>query len=104
VRIISIARIAYLLKVRLTTILPWGHLAGIAVCSVVAAAPAYWLSRTSTLPRPVVLVAAGALYWIVYAAIAFVAFKWERREPRQVRVTSSSPESLIPNPRLNPEI
>jgi hypothetical protein len=104
VRIISIGRIAYLLKAPVTRILPWAHLAGIAVCSIVAAGPAYWLSRHSTLPRPVVLVAAGALYWVVYAAIAFAAFRWERRAPRQVRVASPNAESLMPNPRLNPEI
>jgi hypothetical protein len=53
-----------------------------------------------------VLVAAGALYWVVYAAIAYAAFRWERRKPRQARVASSNPESRIPNPKLtpNPEI
>jgi hypothetical protein len=106
VRIISIGRIAYLLKAPLTNILPWGHLAGIAVCAIVAAGPAYWLSRTSTLPRPVVLVAAGALYWAVYGVIAYAAYRWQRRAPGEVRVTSSNPESRIPNPKFspNPEI
>jgi O-antigen/teichoic acid export membrane protein len=102
VRVLSIARIAYLLKVPLLKILPWRHLSGIAVCAMAAAVPAYWLSRTSTLPRPVVLVAAGALYWAVYAVIAYAAFRWERRQPREVRVTNPNAESLIPNPKLNP--
>jgi O-antigen/teichoic acid export membrane protein len=101
VRIISIGRIAYLLKVPILKILPWTHLAGIAVCAVVAAGPAYWLSRHSTLPRPVVLVASGALYWAVYAVIAYAAFRWERRKPAVVRVvTAPKPESLIPNPEI----
>jgi len=101
VRIISIGRIAYLLKAPLTQILPWAHLAGIALCAIAAAAPAYWLSRTSTLPRPVVLVASGALYWAVYAVFAYAAFRWERRQPREVRVASApKPESLIPNPEI----
>lgn len=86
VRIISIARIAYLLKAPLTNILPFAHLAGIAVCAIAAAVPAYWLSRTSTLPRPVVLVSAGALYWAVYGAITYAAYRWKRRSPAVVRV------------------
>ena len=101
VRIISIARIAYLLKARLTNILPWGHLAGIAVCSIAAAAPAYWLSRTSTLARPVVLVAAGGLYWAVYGAIVVSAYKLQRRQPAAAGA-AANPESLIPNPKLTP--
>lgn len=101
VRVVSIARIAYLLKVPIVKILPWAHLAGIAVCAVVAAGPAYWLSRTSTLPRPVVLVAAGGLYWVVYAVIAYAAFRW-RRQPRAVRVAAPNPEARIPKPELNP--
>jgi O-antigen/teichoic acid export membrane protein len=88
VRILSIARIAHLLKAPLTGILPWRHLAGIALCALAAGVPAYWLSRTSTLPRPVVLVAAGALYWGVYAAIAYAAFRWERRTPSVARVVA----------------
>lgn len=103
VRIISIARIAYLLKARLTNVLPWAHLFGIAVCALGSAIPAYWLSRTSTWPRPVVLVAAGALYWAVYGAITYAAYRWQRRSPAAVRVASApNPESLIPNPELNP--
>ena len=91
VRIISIGRIAYLLKAPVTQILPWMHLAGIAVCAIVAAGPAYWLSRHSTLPRPVVLVSAGALYWVVYAVIAYAAFRWERRSKASVvRVTAKA--------------
>jgi O-antigen/teichoic acid export membrane protein len=100
VRVLSIGRIAYLLKVPLTKILPWAHLAGIAVCAIAAAGPAYWLSRTSTWPRPIVLVAAGALYWMVYAVIAYAAFRWERRKPAVVRVTAPNAESLIPNPEI----
>jgi O-antigen/teichoic acid export membrane protein len=98
VRVLSIFRIAQLMKAPITRILPWGQLAGIAICAIAAAPPAYWLSRYSTWPRPVVLVAAGALYWLVYAAIAYTAFLWERRKPNAVRVTSPKAESLIPNP------
>ena len=98
VRVISIGRIAYLLKVPLTKILPWGHLSGIALCALAAGVPAYWLSRTATLPRPAVLVLSGALYWMTYAAIAYAAFRCQRTKPREVRVTIPTRESLIPNP------
>jgi O-antigen/teichoic acid export membrane protein len=101
VRILSIARIAYLLKAPFTKILPWQHLAGIALCAVAAGMPAYWLSRSLTLPRPVVLVTAGASYWIVYGAIAYGAIRWRRRQPRATRVTTPSRESLIANPELH---
>ena len=99
VRMLSIARIAYLLKAPVKRILPWRHLAGIALCAIAAAAPTYWLSRTLTLPRPVVLVAAGITYWTVYAAIAFAAFRWERRTPKVVRV-APSPIAAPPNVEL----
>jgi O-antigen/teichoic acid export membrane protein len=98
VRVLSIAWIAHLLKAPLTKILPWGQLAGIAVCALAAAPPAYWLSRYSTWPRPVVLVTAGALYWVVYAVMAYAALLRERRKPSAIRVTSPNPESLIPHP------
>ena len=95
VRILSIARIAHLLKTPLTRILPWAHLAGIALCAIVAGAPAYWLSRTSTLPRPVVLVAAGALYWAVYGAIVYAAYLWKRRTPAVARVKTPVAADLV---------
>jgi O-antigen/teichoic acid export membrane protein len=69
VRVLGIARIARVMKAPLTRILPWRHLAGVALCAIAAAPPAYWLSRYSHWPRPVVLVAAGLLYWMVYAAM-----------------------------------
>jgi O-antigen/teichoic acid export membrane protein len=100
VRMLSIARIAYLLHAPVRRILPWGTLAGIALCSIVAAPPAYWLSRYSTWPRPAVLLAAGALYWLVYAAIAYTVFIRDRKKVAVARVTTPNPESLIPNPEI----
>jgi O-antigen/teichoic acid export membrane protein len=100
VRVLSIGRIAYLLKVPLTRILPWRQLSGIALCAIAAAPPAYWLSRYSHWPRPVVLVAAGLLYWVVYALIAYAAFLAQRRRPAAVRVATPKRESLIPNPEI----
>ncbi|HEV3215917.1 MAG TPA: lipopolysaccharide biosynthesis protein [Vicinamibacterales bacterium] len=78
VRVFSIVRIATLLRVRLAEILPWGQLVGIALCSVAAAPPAYWVSRATALPPLPMLVCAGATYWAVYAVIAYVALLWER--------------------------
>jgi O-antigen/teichoic acid export membrane protein len=106
VRILSIVRIARLFRVAFTRILPWRHLAGIAVCAIVAALPAWWLSRTLTVARPIVLVVAGAMYWIVYAAIVYTAILWQRRGRAAKRATASNPESLITNTLLgsvNPE-
>jgi O-antigen/teichoic acid export membrane protein len=110
VRILSIARIAQLFEVPLRRILPWRHLAGIAVCAIVAGVPAFWLSRTLTVPRPVVLVAAGAMYWITYGAIVYTAFLWQRRSRAAKRTATPNPESLITNPNtsallgsMNPE-
>ena len=51
VRVFSIVRIATLLRVRVADILPWGQLTGIALCAIAAAPPAYWISRTTSLPR-----------------------------------------------------
>ena len=97
VRLLSIARIAHLFEASLTRVLPWRHLAGIALCAIAAGAPAYWLSRTLTMPRPLVLVVAGATYWVVYAVIVYGAFRWSRRNPGAVRVMAPNPKSLIPN-------
>jgi O-antigen/teichoic acid export membrane protein len=100
VRVLSIARIAFLLKVPVSRILPWGHLGGIALCALAAAPPAYWLSRYATWPRPAVLIAAGALYWLFYAAIAYTVFLRDRQRVAVARATTPSPESLIPNPEI----
>jgi O-antigen/teichoic acid export membrane protein len=79
VRVFSIIRIGGLLKAGFKDILPWGQLAGVAVCAVLAAPPAYWVSRNTTLPRLLMLACAGAAYWATYALIAYVAFLRERR-------------------------
>jgi O-antigen/teichoic acid export membrane protein len=100
VRVLSIARIGYLLKAPLTKVLPWGDLTAIALCAIAAAPPAYWLSRYSSWPRPIVLVVAGALYWVVYAVIAYAVFLAQRRKPAFVRVPAPNRESLIPNPEI----
>jgi hypothetical protein len=100
VRVVSIARIAYLFRAGLTQILPWKHLGAIGLCAIAAGGPAYWLSRHSSYPRPVVLILAGGLYWAVYAAIAYVAFVKKRREAVPVRMANPNPESLIPNPEI----
>jgi O-antigen/teichoic acid export membrane protein len=89
VRVLSVARIAYVLQTSITRVLPWRALAGIALCAIAAVPPAYWFSRSSTLPRPLVLVLAGGLYWLVYVAIAYVGIRWRRRTPALVRVTAS---------------
>jgi O-antigen/teichoic acid export membrane protein len=89
VRVLSIARIAQLLQVGLTQILPWRKLAGIALCALAAALPAYWISRTVTAHAFVVLVASGVAYWAVYALIIYAAFRWESRTPSVSRASGA---------------
>jgi O-antigen/teichoic acid export membrane protein len=93
VRVLSIARIAHLLDVPLARILPWGKLAGIALCAVAAAPLAYWISRTAPGHRMVVLLASGAAYWIVYAGIVYVAHRWRQhiRRPAVAHVHAPTP-------------
>jgi hypothetical protein len=86
VKVFSIARIAQLLRVRVSEILPWGKLTGIAFCAIVAAPPAYWISRTVTAHIFIRLVAAGAAYWVVYSAIVYAAYRWQHRQPSVARV------------------
>src|SRR5206468_9397371 len=90
VRVFSIVRIGNLLKARFRDILPWGQLAGVAVCAVVAMPPAYWVSRNTTMPRLLMLACAGAAYWATYAVIAYFAFLRERHiEPAPARVAAT---------------
>jgi hypothetical protein len=46
----------------------------------------------------VILIVGGALYWLVYAAIAYTVFVKQRRKVGAVRVANAGPDSLIPNP------
>jgi O-antigen/teichoic acid export membrane protein len=72
VRIISIARIGSLLRIKASAILPWRQLMLIAACALTAAPAAYWIGRAHTMPRIVMLVGAGAAYWVVYAATVYM--------------------------------
>jgi O-antigen/teichoic acid export membrane protein len=98
VRVLSIVRIARVLETSMARVLPWGTLTGIAMCALAAAPPVYWLSRYAPWPRPVILIVGGALYWLVYAAIAYTVFVKQRRKVGAVRVANAGPDSLIPNP------
>jgi O-antigen/teichoic acid export membrane protein len=98
VRVLSIVRIARVLETSMARVLPWGTLTSIALCALAAAPPVYWLSRYAPWPRPVILIVGGALYWLVYAAIAYTVFVKQRRKVAAVRVANAGPDSLIPNP------
>jgi O-antigen/teichoic acid export membrane protein len=90
VRVISIARIAQLLQVRLAEVLPWGKLIGIAVCAIAAAAPAYWISRTVSAHTFIVLAASGAAYWAMYASIIYTSLQIRRRQPAIARIPTTT--------------
>ena len=70
-RVAGIARIARLLGVGFSAVLPWKHLATTALYSAVAAAPAFWFARAASLPRPLVLLCAAAIYGATYAALCY---------------------------------
>jgi O-antigen/teichoic acid export membrane protein len=91
VKILSIARIARLLHVRATKVLPWGKLIGIALCAIAAAPAAYVISRTVTAHTFMRLVAAGSAYWIVYATLVYIALRLKRRQPAVLRVPAPTP-------------
>jgi len=98
IRLVSIARIGSLLRISAAAILPWRQLAVIAACAMTAAPAAFWVSRAHSMPRLVVLMAAGAAYWAVYAVtVYFVLLREEHSEPVLVRVQMTKtlePETL----------
>jgi O-antigen/teichoic acid export membrane protein len=96
VRVLSIVRIARLLNVQFVRILPWGRLAGIAICATAAAPLPYWISRYTPGARMLVLMISGAAYWVLYSAIIYAAYRWQHRGGARATVPTPGPRTLEP--------
>jgi O-antigen/teichoic acid export membrane protein len=70
VRTLGIFRIAHLTGLSVRTVLPWRRLSGIAVRAVVAAIPAYWITRAFPLAPAAALAGAAAAYGAAYLALS----------------------------------
>lgn len=90
VKVIGLARIARLMDLGIGDILPWGRLAGIAACAVVAVGPAYVIGREFVMPPLVALMSVGLTYGAAYAILAYSFFL---REPRRVAVSFAHPRT-----------
>jgi O-antigen/teichoic acid export membrane protein len=78
VKAVSVIRIARLLKVGMSDVLPWRRLAGVAIQSAIAAMPAMWVNRAAAWPAPVAIVATGTAYALTFGAIWWIASPPER--------------------------
>jgi O-antigen/teichoic acid export membrane protein len=68
-RAIAIGRLARVLGVSASAVLPWKALCVTGVCALIAAAPALWFARALLLPPSVALLGGAAIYAVVYAAL-----------------------------------
>jgi O-antigen/teichoic acid export membrane protein len=75
VNIVAVARIAHLLHLSLAETLPWGRLAGILACAVVAALPVIWITHEFTLQPVVTLGSGGIAYAAVYFGLSYVVVR-----------------------------
>jgi hypothetical protein len=78
VKAVSVIRIARLLKVGMSDVLPWRRLAGVAIQSAIAAMPALWMNRAAAWPASVAIVATGTVYAMTFGAIRWIASPPER--------------------------
>jgi hypothetical protein len=78
VKAAGVIRIARLLKVGMSDVLPWRRLAGVAIQSAIAAMPALWVNRAAAWPAPVAIVATGTVYAMTFSAIRWIASPPER--------------------------
>ncbi|MBI4477552.1 MAG: lipopolysaccharide biosynthesis protein [Acidobacteria bacterium] len=93
VRVLGIVRIAQLMHVRMADVLPWGQLAGLALRSVIAGVPGYYLGHQITLPPLLTILYIGGLYAATYALLCR---RWIRGEPRAA--TASVPIAVATRP------
>jgi O-antigen/teichoic acid export membrane protein len=80
VRGAGIVRMARLLGVSVSEVLPWSRLAGIALVAIVAAAPAYWVTREIVLAPFAALLASAAVYGTAYLVLCSAGFLLYRTE------------------------
>ena len=93
VNIVGVARIAHLLHLSLAETLPWGRLASILACAIVAAMPVLWITRAFAQPI-VALAIGGAAYGAVYFGLSYlVRLKADPDEYRPLHPGAVSVES-----------
>ena len=68
-RVVGLVRIARLMQVGLTQVLPYGRLLATAGCALAAAAPAYWIVTSVTWPPLLVVALAAVVYGLCYLAL-----------------------------------
>ena len=89
VKAAAVVRISRLMGVRLSAALPYRRLAIAAVCSAVAAAPAFAVAKGSQLPPLAVLPLAAAVYALAYGLLYYSV----GREPRP-RLIETAPTTI----------
>ena len=72
VTIVGVARIAHLLQLSFADALPWGRLAAIFACAVVAALPVVWITREWGVHPVVALGTGAAAYAAVYFGLSYL--------------------------------
>jgi O-antigen/teichoic acid export membrane protein len=75
VNLVGVARIARLLHLSLPEALPWGRLAAIFACAVVAVLPVMWITREVSLRPIVALGVSGAVYASTYFGLSYVMLR-----------------------------
>jgi O-antigen/teichoic acid export membrane protein len=90
-RVAGVARVATLLGISLSRVMPWRVLATTALQAAVAAAPTLWFARAATLPRPLVLAGAVLIYGGTYAVLAFGLGREPVKSPSRPAVPDVSP-------------
>ena len=78
IKAVGVIRIARLLEVGMSDVLPWRRLAGVAIQSAIAAMPALWVNRAAAWPVPVAIVATGTTYAMTFGVIWWIASPPER--------------------------
>jgi O-antigen/teichoic acid export membrane protein len=72
VNLVGVARIARLLHLPFAEALPWGRLAAIFACAVIAALPVVWITRALALRPIVALGMSSAAYAAVYFGLSYL--------------------------------
>ena len=78
VKMSGLIRIAWIMKVPVREVLPWGRLAGIAFRSGLAALPALWIGRSVSVPPPLAVMCIGVSYGVVFASLWALSVRWKR--------------------------
>jgi O-antigen/teichoic acid export membrane protein len=86
---LKVVKIARLMHLRLSEVLPWDRLMGITIRACVAGVPVAWITHAVTMPPLVGLVVGGALYVAMYAALCYAGrFSLQLVTPAQAVVST----------------